>query len=282
MQADDLLYIYEIRALDKSTLNIFDQSEPRSFLGDNFAGLHWETDFAFLFFQGPAGEKLEKFLEAQPGLSLREVHELKYAQWQDGADAPDIVIGDLTVSAPEKGQAGPRRLLIDPGLAFGFGGHPTTYYCLSFLRQICRHFCRPEKGQLIHRALDLGTGTGVLALAAARLGVKNVLGVDYSHLAIDAARHNVALNDLADQVQMLRGPAQAYAQEPGEILMANLHLSLQEELLDLGAFKNRHWVIISGLLPSEGDKLMGRMKQFSLKLTDQVRTDRWISALLSA
>ncbi|MDR2726226.1 MAG: hypothetical protein LBC90_09275, partial [Candidatus Adiutrix sp.] len=65
--------------------------------------------------------------------------------------------------------------------------------------------------------------------------------------------------------------------QPGELLLANLHLSLQEELLDLGAFNGRNRVIVSGLLPGEGERLWERLVLLGFKLADQIRTDRWIT-----
>ncbi len=278
MNPQQPLTIYELRAVDETALSLFEDPQTLSRLGPNLAGLHWEADFAFVFFLDKPEEAAARFLSSHPRLSLRQVHELSYGQWQDGAGAAPFTVAGLTVSPAEGApppQAGEKRLLIDPGLAFGFGGHPTTYSCLDFLGRICRHPQGPP-----HSALDLGAGTGILSLAAARWGVKKIVGVDYSHLAVDAAQLNVRLNHLEAQVQFHRGPAQAWAREPAELLMANLHLSLQEELLALGAFQNRRQIIISGLLPSEGDKLLERLRLLGYGLTDQLRTDRWITMFL--
>jgi ribosomal protein L11 methyltransferase len=125
--------------------------------------------------------------------------------------------------------------------------------------------------------LDLGAGTGILALAAARLGVTRVTGVDYSHLAVAAALNNLRLNSLETQVEFHRAPAQLFHDRPGELLLANLHLSLQEELLDLGAFHGRRRVIVSGLLSREGERLWERLAPLGFKLADQIRTDRWVT-----
>jgi ribosomal protein L11 methyltransferase len=125
--------------------------------------------------------------------------------------------------------------------------------------------------------LDLGTGTGILALAAARLGVPRVTGVDYSHLAVAAALNNRRLNGLEDRVEFHRAPAQLFHDQPGELLLANLHLSLQEELLDLGAYAGRRRVIVSGLLSGEGERLWSRLELLGFRLADQIRSDRWVT-----
>lgn len=289
MRPEQPLTIHEIRALTNEALAFFDDPENTGRLGPNLAGLHWEADFAFVFFSGDPGPEAVEFLYQRPELDLRQIHHLTYAQWQDGAGAEPFTVADLTITGPVeddfslKSPKGPANdsaalppLIIDPGLAFGFGGHPTTRTCLEFLSQACRSKPTPTS------ALDLGSGTGVLSLAAAIWGVKRVVGVDYSHLAVEAAQNNLALNHLEDRVSFFRGAAQAYAGHPADILMANLHLALQEELFDLGTFLGRDRVIISGLLPSEGDRLMAKLQSAGLKLIDQVRTDRWITMFLAA
>lgn len=274
MRPEQALTIFEIRALLSEALLLFDDRDALVRLGPELAGVHWENDFAFLFFTGPPGPLLDDFLYEHPELDLKHIHELTYGQWQDGAGAEPFEVEGLTISGPDT-LAPEAGLIIDPGLAFGFGGHPTTRCCLTFLARVCRGSSGPPAS-----ALDLGSGTGVLSLAAAYWGVGRVVGVDYSHLAADAARGNLGLNRLEDRVSFVHGPAQTYAGHQGELLMANLHLSLQEELFEKGAFLGRRAVIISGLLPSEGDSLMEKLKTIGLKLTDQVRTDRWITMLL--
>jgi len=269
------LTIYEIRALSPEALTLFDQPENIGRLGPALAGLHWEADFAFVFFAGEAGPEAMEFIYQHPDLDLRHIHRLSYDQWQDGAGAEPFTVAGLTIVGPGRQSPGP-HIIIDPGLAFGFGGHPTTQSCLEFLNRACRAKPTPAS------ALDLGAGTGVLSLAAAAWGLRRVLGVDYSHLAVEAAQNNLGLNRLGDRVSFQRGPAQAWAGHPADLLLANLHLALQEELFELGAFTGRRQVIVSGLLPSEGDRLLIKLRSIGLKLLDQVRTDRWITMYLAA
>ena len=284
MRPDQALTVYEIRALTPEALELFDRPGNMERLGPGLAGLHWEADFAFVFFHDEPGQEAAAFLYDHPELDLRHIHRLTYAQWQDGAGAESFTVAGLTViqatseepPAPHAPIPAPDRLVIDPGLAFGFGGPPTTHSCLQFLARACqgRGLGGPPR-----TALDLGAGTGVLSLAAALWGVPEVTGVDYSHLAVEAARHNLALNRLESQVKFHRGPAQDFAAHPAEMLLANLHLSLQLELFQLKAFHNRRLVIASGLLPAEGDRLLNSLAGIGLRLIDQIRTDRWITML---
>lgn len=276
MLPEQALTVYEIRALNSEALRIFDDQNNLTRLGPDLAGVHWETDFAFIFFKDEPGPDVSRFLYEHPELDLKHVHKLTYGQWQDGAGSDPFEVEGLTISNSYCDSAQEPKLIIDPGLAFGFGGHPTTHTCLKFLARVCR-----AKSGAPATALDLGSGTGVLSLAAAFWGVNRVVGVDYSHLATDAALHNLAANRLEEKVKFIHGPAQSYADYEAELLMANLHLSLQEELFETGAFNKRKSVIISGLLPSEGDRLFEKLQTIGLRLVDQVRTDRWITMLLA-
>ncbi len=85
---------------------------------------------------------------------------------------------------------------LDPGMAFGTGLHPTTQLCLIALEQ----YVRPGM-----QALDLGCGSGILALAAARLGAATILALDTDPIAVEATRANAALNDVADRVIVAEG-----------------------------------------------------------------------------
>ena len=90
---------------------------------------------------------------------------------------------------------GDRVIDMDPGMAFGTGWHETTRLCLSLIE---RHY---QGG----RGLDVGTGSGILALALGKLGAREVLGVDIDEAAVKAARDNVALNQLQDVITIKKG-----------------------------------------------------------------------------
>lgn len=101
---------------------------------------------------------------------------------------------------------GRRRVVIHPGMAFGTGQHATTLACLEALERLTD----PPPA----RALDVGTGTGVLAIAAAKLGVRDVLAVDTDPQAIAAARANVRRNGLRARVHLATGPLERALRTP--------------------------------------------------------------------
>ena len=93
-------------------------------------------------------------------------------------------------------QSGEIVMELDPGMAFGTGLHPTTQMCLAAIEK----YARPEM-----RTLDLGTGSGILAIGAALLGVKTIAGIDNDPLAVQVAAGNAALNHVAEQITVELG-----------------------------------------------------------------------------
>ncbi|MDR2611517.1 MAG: 50S ribosomal protein L11 methyltransferase [Deltaproteobacteria bacterium] len=286
MRPDTPLTIYELRATSGEARTLLERSDLGALVGPQLEGFHWEADFAFLFCT--AGAELGPLLEAVPGLELRMEHHLRYDEWQDGAGARPIVMGPLAVLPLEGGgipdppagippPGGLAPLYIDPGLAFGYGGHPTTRACLGFLLRIMD----PRNPSPPRSFLDLGSGTGVLALAALRLGAAAALGVDYSHLAVRCAAANARLNGLADRASFEYGLAGERASWPAEVLMANVPLAVHLDLLGRDAYSGRRYLILSGLLPREADEfkaLLGRALEY--RELDNHRDDRWSSWLL--
>lgn len=104
-------------------------------------------------------------------------------------------------------------LTLDPGMAFGTGLHPTTQMCLQAIEQLTRPGIT---------MLDVGTGTGILAIAAAKLGAGAVLGVDNDRLAVAAATENAAKNDVARQITVREGTLADVPPAPYDLVVVNI------------------------------------------------------------
>jgi ribosomal protein L11 methyltransferase len=102
-------------------------------------------------------------------------------------------------------QPGEVVIELDPGMAFGTGLHPTTRGCLALIEQVQR------PGD---RVLDVGTGSGILALAALKLGAASVLALDVSDVAVEAARANATANELAGRLEVRHATLEGAAGEP--------------------------------------------------------------------
>jgi ribosomal protein L11 methyltransferase len=133
----------------------------------------------------------------------------------------------LIVPSWEEAQPNPDDIILhlDPGMAFGTGGHETTRLCLEMLEQIIDQLPtgRPPA------VLDLGTGSGILAMAAAQLGAGPIHAVDIDPQAVEVARENLAINNLTERVECSSTPLEALT-ETYDIILANI---LAEELVRL-------------------------------------------------
>ncbi len=137
-----------------------------------------------------------------------EVEEVDWlTAWRRGLDA--VVVGSITVAPPWVPHDAD-AIVIEPGQAFGTGHHETTQGCLAALQEL----------ELAGRSvLDVGTGSGVLAIAASRLGAREVVGVDTDPLSVEAATANAAANGAAVHVHL--GSADA-VERTFDVVVANL------------------------------------------------------------
>lgn len=159
-------------------------------------------------------------------------------------------------------------LVIDPGQAFGTGGHHTTRLCLELLLEL-----EPE-GSLA----DWGCGTGVLALAAARLGWSSVAAVDFDPAAIEATRVNAAVNGVeslaVDRVDLAEAPG-----PPAATVVANL---IRPLLLEVAARMDAvpPQLIVSGLLREEADEVGDAFARHGLREAARRESGEWAALLL--
>lgn len=110
-------------------------------------------------------------------------------------------------------QSGDKIIEIDPGMAFGSGTHETTGMCVALLEE------NVKPGMTV---IDVGTGTGILAIAAAQMGARDVLATDLDPMATRVATENVALNHLSDTVRTACGDLLEAVEETADIVVANI------------------------------------------------------------
>jgi ribosomal protein L11 methyltransferase len=222
----------------------------------SFIGNWQEEEDAFLFFIQPATDLVHRILERQSHLILVDQYEMAYEQWQGGIPAP-FLAGDLRVVPPWHAEAGPvdgRTIVLDPGVVFGAGNHPTTCDCLTAIQMAFRH-------QAVRQVMDLGTGTGLLALAAARLGAGRVLAVDLNGLAASTAQRNVRANGLAGAILVVQGDAKNFMDLPCDLMVSNIHYEIMRDLVTAPGFRTQKQFILSGLLRSQAREIEHRLLQ---------------------
>lgn len=167
--------------------------------------------------------------------------------------------------------------VMDPGLAFGTGTHPTTRGCAAFLDEHLRE--HPDA-----RILDVGTGTGVLAIAALLLGAPEAVGVDTDPVAVDDARANAELNGVADRLTLAVGGVDAAPAGTYDFVAANLLagilVGLAPSLLPRVAPGGR--LVASGILCRQAAAVISAFEEAGGRLVARSDSPEWSTLLLEA
>lgn len=215
-----------------------------------------------------------------------------WAEAWRGAFAPQRVGRRLLIVPPWEVPAakeGRTTIVIEPGRAFGTGTHGSTQGCLVLLEGLLdRQPIGYPRGAPTRRrgshgcALDIGTGTGILAIAAAALGVTRVTALDTDPDAVAAARANAARNGLAERIECVPSDPGGLRGITAPLILANLlagsHRALAPEyrrLLDPGGH-----LILGGILSEEGASTTEALARHGFHLRDRTDLDGWASLLL--
>ncbi len=224
-------------------------------LGDDFIGNWVEEDSAFLFFEAPAEEQITQLLNHRQELHLEDHYHFTYEDWQGGG-LDTLKIGRFLVVPPwleSPLHEGYIKILLDPGVVFGNCLHPTTRTCLEALSIVA------EQSNMDH-VLDLGTGTGILAIAAILLGAKSALAVDFNPLCVKTAAGNFALNGLEHRVRAVQGKAEDFAKEIADLVVANIQHDVIRDFLKMNAPVKPQTLIVSGQMRSQSRDLKTQLK----------------------
>ena len=195
--------------------------------------------------------------------------------WQDvwKRYAQPVEVGPLVVAPawrPVPVDAGRLVLTIDPGPCFGSGTHPTTRLLLAELSRLL------QPGATV---FDVGTGSGILAVAAARLGAERVVAVDIDPAAVAVADSNMVANGVADRVEVSAHPVEDV---PGsfDVVVANLTAAILAELAGVlvAAVAPGGLLLLSGLLPGQWEHVADRFT--ALDLLEVPALEGWVGAVL--
>ncbi|MBO5501881.1 MAG: 50S ribosomal protein L11 methyltransferase [Clostridia bacterium] len=162
---------------------------------------------------------------------------------------------------------------LDPGMAFGTGTHETTNMCMQLLE---KHL---SSGL---RVMDVGTGSGILAIAAARLGAKDILAIDIDPDAVKVAKENVALNGVDQQVRVVVGDLCKSEAMPCELAVANI---VADAICMLAGPLTRHLVkdgllICSGIIREREADVLAAAKEAGYTVYDRIEKGEWVALCL--
>jgi ribosomal protein L11 methyltransferase len=175
----------------------------------------------------------------------------------------------------KRARNGQRVVILDPGLSFGTGQHPTTHFCLKRIAK-CRRFGIEQS------FLDIGTGSGILAIAAAKLDYAPVVAFDCDADAVRAAGNNVKRNRIQNRIRLRRGDLQRWpmrARQQFDLVCANL----TSDLLLANAEKIRNLLkpggrlVIAGILRQEFPEILKKFHRINLTLERCGVTKHWKS-----
>jgi ribosomal protein L11 methyltransferase len=259
----DELFIYYL----KGRLELHHQKFQNNFLGN------WEEeDDSILFFSSSAERQIENLLHRQPTLEYVDSYHMSYEHWLGEKFSTTehgpfrIVPAWEAADVRRDALAGKRLIVLDPGLVFGTGTHPTTRDCLEAIELAA-------DSMNISSVLDLGTGTGLLALAAARLGCEHIVGVDLNLLAAKTAERNVRLNRLENRIVIAQGRAEDMIAYPTDLLIANIHYDVMHHLVYTRGFLAKKRFILSGLMRGEAKHIVNLLQRLPVKIIKQWTQD---------
>lgn len=206
--------------------------------------------------------------------SLQVIPEIDWNETWKKNFVPIDVGNNLTI-VPSWLASDSRRIpvIIDPGMVFGTGHHETTRTCLCLMERLAQYSAHEK------RFLDIGTGTGILAIGASRLGFGQIEAVDVDPLAVDAALRNVTANGLTN-ITVKQGTISA-ADGSFDVIAANL---LSEILVDIAPelaarLKAGGTAILSGLLMGQEEEVLTAMSSAGLSFEEKIIDGKWVSLL---
>jgi ribosomal protein L11 methyltransferase len=217
-------------------------------------------------------------LEQKIGITCRifygDVDETDWAESWKAYFRPEKITDQIVVKPTWKDYSQNDKeivLEIDPGMAFGTGTHPTTRMCIALIEKYLK------KNDAF---LDVGTGSGILMIAAAKLGASQIWGTDNDAVAADIARKNLIHNQIPESVfNIITGDLVDGITERFDLVAANLTTkiisilldNIQKVLIQGGLF------ICSGIIEKDKNKILDKLEHAGLKIVDILVDEEWIS-----
>jgi ribosomal protein L11 methyltransferase len=266
------------------------------FNADILSGLLWQLDiegvneydnYLVIFANGESSlskSEVEAFLTKIKSENLIEsfsieessIEEINWnEEWEKKTNV--IEVSDKIVIKPTFREYLPKEnqlvIQIDPKMSFGTGEHETTKLVLQLLdKQI----------ENTKRVLDVGSGTGVLGIAASLLGATEVIGIDNDEWCLENGNENIELNNVSDKVEVRLSEIKNVNDEPFDLILANINkhilLDIADSIFNLTIPKGK--VILSGLLYTDREDILELYLSFDFDLIEEKQLGEWIALVL--
>ena len=209
-----------------------------------------------------------------------ETTTIKDSDWENSwKDYFDILnIGEKFVIVPTwreyENEENKYVINIDPGMAFGTGGHETTSLCIKNLEK----YVKPHDN-----IIDVGCGSGILSIAASYLTDGEIKAVDLDKLAVDVSRENFALNNLENRIVVEEASLLTKETKKYNVIVANILAHIIELMLD-DAYKlleDGGYYITSGIIKDKKDELLEKMLERGFKLVEETSDNGWYSFVVT-
>ncbi len=220
--------------------------------------------------------EVEAFFGVKCRFFIKEVREEDWAEsWKQYYHVLRIGRKFLIKPSWEPCQSLPGDLVIeiDPGMAFGTGLHVSTRFCMEFLEKYI------QGGEIV---VDAGCGSGILALAAAKLGAQRVLAVDLDEVAIKVSRENIWRNHLSGRIEVMVGDIIPVIRDAvPDFIVANITADVLVRLIPsaAGSLKTGGYFVGSGIVESGWESVRETLAEHGLIIIETMQEEEWIGVI---
>jgi len=257
------LYVYYFDRLDFPPID-----DP------DLIGTWVEDDNAILFFHSEKDELVRDICN-RTGAKIIYQADLDYQDWESGTVIESFSTKSLTVRPvweEEKANDFFQEIILDPSVIFGSGFHATTRLCLETLELVLL-----ESGLKVDSMIDLGTGTGLLSIAAAKLGVGKITAVDNNPMACEVAKRNVALNRCGSIIEVRQQNllTELPELEQYDLVIANLYKGLLLNFFEQKRFWQARAYLISGFIAGMEGDLLAALPGENMQVLHRGNSEMW-------